>query len=128
VVTEEASLMAEHGPYAGVFEGLGGAVMGKMVGTLAPDGVLVSYGGTAGYTTEFGVFQLPRRSSIYGFSLYQETDEEAGGVSLGRLMTMLEAGHIEVEIGYRGSWEDIASAAEALIAREFPGKGVLTLE
>ncbi|MEM1348431.1 MAG: zinc-binding dehydrogenase [Myxococcota bacterium] len=127
VVSEDASGMVQHGPYAVVFDGLGGEAMRNLVKTLDRDGVLVTYGGTAGYTTEFGVFELPRRGSIYGFSLYQETDEEAGGVSLRRLLAMVERGLIEVEIGHRGSWEDIGEAAQALLDRAYSGKGVLTV-
>ncbi len=128
VVGEDSSCFAAHQPYALALEGLGGEMLAGLLALLDRHGVAVSYGGTASFETSFGVYALPRTASIYGFRLHEELDEERGGASLGRLLSLVERGSVKVEIGRRGSWTQIGAAARALLDREFGGKAVLSVD
>ncbi|MEO1267657.1 MAG: zinc-binding dehydrogenase, partial [Myxococcota bacterium] len=128
VVTEDGSALGDYGPYAIAFDGLGGVVLKNLIGMLDDHGVAVTYGGTAAYTVEFPIFGLNRTASIYGFSLYQEVDEEPGGVSLARLMRLVQDGQIKVEIGRKVSWSEVGTMAMALLSRAYPGKGVMIVD
>ena len=82
----------------------------------------------ASFTTSFGVYSLTRTASLYGFMLHAELAEEPGGVSLGRMLNLVERGLVRVDIGRRGSWREIGEAAQALTDRAFTGKAVLSVE
>ncbi|MCB9706888.1 MAG: zinc-binding dehydrogenase [Myxococcales bacterium] len=127
VVGDGSASFAGHAPYALALDGLGGEMIGGLVAMLDRHGVAVTYGGTASFTTTFGVYSLTRTASLYGFMLHQELAEEPGGVSLARLMNLIERGLLRVEIGRRGDWSTIGEAAQALSDRGYGGKAVLSV-
>ena len=47
------------------------------------------------------------------------------GPDLRYLVELLAAGQLDPQIGWRGSWEQIADAAQALLSRQIAGKAVL---
>jgi NADPH:quinone reductase-like Zn-dependent oxidoreductase len=51
-------------------------------------------------------------------------DGEASA-ELATLVRLVAAGRLAVEVGWRGSWEQVAEAAEALLGRRVNGKAVL---
>ena len=127
VVSEDGAGFERHAPYALAFDGLGGEIFGRLVGLLDDEGVAVTYGGTAETQTSFGVYDLPRTASIYGFSLYNEIRFEPASKSLQRLLWLVRQGQVEVNIGHTAGWEDVGAVARALLDRDYTGKGILTL-
>jgi len=127
VVGDDAAAFAELAPYALALDGLGGEMIAGLVAMLDRQGVAITYGGTASFTTTFGVHSLSHTASLYGFMLHQELAEEPGGVSLGRLINLVERGLVRVEIGRRGDWSTIGETAQALTDRGFTGKAVLSV-
>jgi NADPH:quinone reductase-like Zn-dependent oxidoreductase len=49
------------------------------------------------------------------------------GQDLAYLLTLLDNGDLDPQIGWRGGWGQAAAAAEALFARRINGKAVLDL-
>jgi NADPH:quinone reductase-like Zn-dependent oxidoreductase len=47
------------------------------------------------------------------------------GADLPYLVSLLEAGELDPQIGWRGSWDRVGEAAAALIGRRVRGKAVL---
>jgi NADPH:quinone reductase len=47
------------------------------------------------------------------------------GPDLAYLAALVAAGRLDPQVGWRGPWEDVAKAADALLGRRVPGKAVL---
>jgi NADPH:quinone reductase-like Zn-dependent oxidoreductase len=47
---------------------------------------------------------------------------------LGRLLTLVDAGKLRVPVGWRGPWNKIADAVEALGSRRLRGKAILDID
>ena len=106
-----------------VLENVGGPTLLAAWKLLGPGGVLHSIGWAGGEPAELPVnafFVLGRARSLRSFG-----DMESPGADLAYLMGLVEAGGLLPEIGWKGPWTDIDSAAAALAARQVPGKIVI---
>ena len=109
------------GPLHGVLDNVGGPNQVTAFGLLAEGGSIQSIGATSGepsvYPPYFTV-GAPRRL---------ESFHMGGGLAedLSYLASLVAAGKLDVEIGYRGSWENFEDAVAALLGRKVVGMAVL---
>lgn len=127
VIGEDATAAAGHGPYHLVVDGVGGEVLASALTLLAPDGVAVAYGRTAGPTITFDLGQFFGKGglTLYGFILFHELRRQPAGVGLGRLAARVAAGTLRPYIALEAPWAEIGTVAQALLDRTYPGKAVL---
>jgi NADPH2:quinone reductase len=106
-----------------VLDNVGGPQMVAAWNLLAPGGSLQSIGWTSGQPAVFAPYSTigPPRS-LRSFLIGGEV-----GADLATLVQLLADGGLTVEIGWRGPWEQVAQAAEALVGRRVHGKAVLDL-
>jgi NADPH:quinone reductase len=111
------------GPVRGVIDNVGGQQMADAFALLAENGSLQSVGGTANEPTVFPPYAtVGIRRSIEAFTMGDHL-----AADLGYLAGLLAAGRLDPQIGWRGSWERIDEAADALMGRRVAGKAVLDL-
>ncbi|GAA3430645.1 zinc-binding dehydrogenase [Kutzneria kofuensis] len=109
------------GPLHGVLDNAGGPNTATLFGLLAEGGSLQSIGAASGEPTVFPPYSTvgPKRR-LEAFMMGVGIGEE-----LAYLVSLLAAGQLDVEIGYRGSWDRADDAIEALLGRKVVGKAVL---
>jgi NADPH:quinone reductase-like Zn-dependent oxidoreductase len=110
-----------HGPLHGVLDNVGGPNLATLFGLLAVGGSIQSIGAVSGEPTVFppyGTVGPHRRLESFQMGLGLAED-------LAYLASLLAEGHLDVQIGYRGSWENSEDAIAALLGRKVVGKAVL---
>ncbi|MGW1564570.1 zinc-binding dehydrogenase [Streptomyces sp. NPDC002144] len=112
-----------------VIDTVGGEQFVAAYGLLAPGGSLQSVGWAAGREaalpvgSTLGSKQPKAIVSVYnGGGL---TDRQA---QLGRLLALVAAGKLRVPVGWRGPWDKIGDAVQALADRSLRGKAVLDVD
>jgi len=106
-----------------VLDNVGGPQMVAAWELLATGGSLQSIGWTSGEPAVFPAYStVGPPKSLTSFLIGGET-----GADLATLVRLVAVGGLSVEIGWRGSWERVAQAAEALVGRRVNGKAVLDL-
>jgi NADPH:quinone reductase-like Zn-dependent oxidoreductase len=109
-----------------VIDTVGGDQLAAAYALLAPDGSLQSVGWASGHEATLPVGStLGSRTPKAIVSVYNGvglTDRQA---QLRRLLALVAAGRLRVPVGWRGPWDKIADAAEALGSRTLRGKAVL---
>jgi NADPH:quinone reductase len=104
-----------------VLDNVGGPQLVAAWELLAPGGSLHSIGWTAGEPAVF-----PPYSTIGPpKSLTSFLNQGAAGGELTTLVQLVAAGRLAVPVGWRGPWEQVAEAAQALLGRRVNGKAVL---
>ncbi|MDW5596843.1 zinc-binding dehydrogenase [Conexibacter stalactiti] len=112
------------GPLDVVLDTVGGPLLAGAYALLAPGGSLLSVGWSSGEpaTLEpYATFGDDR--AIRSFA-----DARAVGGDLALLARLAASGRLSIEVGWRGSWEQLDEAAAALAAREIAGKAVLDVD
>ena len=129
VVSEDAAGIAEHGRFRSIVDGVGGPLLASLIAELEEDGRAILYGVSAGPTTPLAIRDLMFTGDgrVEGFYLYRESDIEYASRGLARLLGLLAGGQLVTHVPVTGSWEDIGEPAAGLLARDFPGKAVLTI-
>jgi NADPH:quinone reductase-like Zn-dependent oxidoreductase len=129
-VVREPDALQQLGPVDVVVDGIGGAWLPALLRTMTPDGVAVTYAGTAGVNVTFNVYDLAGRgrSRLHGYNLYAHSDRFPASADLERLMRLVADGRIGVEIGGRYAFADLPEAVAALKAGDIGGKLVVTRE
>jgi NADPH2:quinone reductase len=123
-----ASPAETEGPFDLVLESAGGASLDAALARVAPGGTVVLFGNssrepsTIDFTAFFGHEEATVRSY---FSARHEAD---AGRLLALLLDLAAAGRLEVEIGFRASWDRLNEALDGLSERRFAGKAVLTVD
>ncbi|WP_131735464.1 zinc-binding dehydrogenase [Actinomadura roseirufa] len=109
-------------PVHGVIDNVGGPQLADIL-TLVEDGGVVQWIGQAsGLPTTLDAAQ---RSGHRSWRLESFAVAAPFGPDLAHLVGLLAAGELDPQIGWRGSWDRAAEAAEALISRKVQGKAVL---
>jgi NADPH2:quinone reductase len=104
-----------------VLDSVGGPQLVGAWNLLGPGGNLQSIGWTSGEPAVFPPYStVGPAKSISSF-----LNQGDSGSDLATLVGFVVDGSVKVEIGWRGSWERIADAAEALLGRRVKGKVVL---
>lgn len=114
-------------PFHGVVDNVGGSVLSRAFEFVAPGGTLVSIGNaslepsTIDFEQERSRGGGDRRIALFtvGGSGY--------GPDLSYLVALAELGELVPQIGWRGNWEQVQDAADALLERRVRGKIILDL-
>jgi NADPH:quinone reductase len=107
-----------------VLDSVGGSTLTAAWDLLAPGGSLQSIGWLSSEPATFRPYAtvgLPK--SLTSFMISAPVGDD-----LATLVTLLEAGHLTVDIGWHGSWNDIDQAADAMLGRRLRGKAVFELD
>lgn len=104
-----------------VLDNVGGPRMVEAWRLLAPGGNLQSIGWTSGEPAVFPPYStVGPPKSLSSFLI-----EGEAGTDLATLVRLVADGSLSVEIGWRGTWDRITEAVEALRGRQVSGKAVL---
>jgi len=116
-------------PVDGVIDNVGGALLPAAMQLLASGGSLQSVGVSSiePSTIDFAQQRLPdgrraagRRIEVFGVG-------SGFGQDLGYLLTLAAQRRLDTCIGWRGDWQQVADAVDALLARQVNGKAVLDI-
>jgi NADPH:quinone reductase-like Zn-dependent oxidoreductase len=129
VVHPEGEGVERHGPYRLILDGVGGALLTRLMPLLMEDGRCVIYGVTAGPEAALAIrpLMVTGRGRVEGFFLYREAEVEPASRGLARLLALLADGRLRTRIEVHEDWSQVGPVAERLIGRKFSGKAVLTL-
>lgn len=127
VIGDSVSAFERCAPYDLVLESVGGQTLAAAMAVLAKDGVCVTLGvsGAAEATFDVRRFFMTGRTRLYGFILFSELEAEPAALGLARLAACVSTGQIRPTISVEAPWQQIASVAQQLLERSFPGKAVL---
>jgi NADPH2:quinone reductase len=127
-VTIGETLADDTGPFDLIVESVGGRTLGTALGLLAPGGTCVNLGSSEGPAVEFDLtkFRGAGGTTLYGLAMFYELQHEPPSATLAELAALVAAGKLKPQIERRGPVSDIAEVAEALMARKFVGKAVLS--
>jgi NADPH2:quinone reductase len=117
-----------HGPFWLILDSLGGAALAAALTMLAPNGVCVTLGISAGSTASFESrdFFSIGGARLYGLTLFHELmSVERGGIGLALLAELIAAKKLQPRIAVEAPWSEIGTIARRLIDRDFTGKAVL---
>ncbi|WP_420822008.1 zinc-binding dehydrogenase [Streptomyces avicenniae] len=109
-----------------VLDTVGGAQLVALWGLLAPGGDIQHIGWASGEPAEFpphSLFSLGASRTLSTFG-----DAREVGPDLATLLGFVAAGRLSAEVDRRDSWENVAEAADALLARRVAGKVVLDVD
>lgn len=113
-----------------VYDGVGKATFDASLGSLAPRGMLVLFGGASGQVPPFDLQRLARHGSLVvtrpSMTHFLRTADERAWRSQ-EVFDAVARGDLKVRIGARYHLEEARSAHEALEGRATTGKVLLTL-
>jgi NADPH:quinone reductase len=112
-----------------IIESVGGRTLGTALAALERGGVCVTLGVSASAEVTFDTraFFITGLATLYGFYLFTELGGAPASPGLRRLADLVAAGQLTPHISLERPWAEISQVAQDLMARRFPGKGVLTL-
>ena len=130
VVDGTSAAAAEFGPFNTILESVGGASLGNSLTMLAFGGVCVLFGGSAGNDGSIDIrkFFQAGRATLYGLGLFNEFGIQPASVGLTRLAGLVGAGKVHPLICVTEPRPAVASVAQRLIDRDYPGKAVLLVD
>lgn len=115
-----------------VLESVGGATLATVLARVAPGGLVVSFGNSAGDTTTFNARTLYGRATaarLYGFLVFEELARTRSGArDLRVLAELVAAGRLDPQVALEVGWGDAERAIQALQDRQVAGKAVLHLD
>src|SRR5437764_672939 len=92
-----------------VLESVGGSSLAAALGSVAPRGVIVSFGNSSGEPTTFDASAFYRRNGarLHAFVLFPELERtKLGTRDLGFLAGLVATGRLSTEVGAVASWHD----------------------
>ncbi|GAA4999980.1 zinc-binding dehydrogenase [Actinopolymorpha pittospori] len=110
-------------PFVGVIDNVGGPLLAAAYALLAPGGLAVSVGKASLEPTTID-FERARLANA-GARIEAFTVGTGFGPDLAYLASLVAAGALDPQVGWRGGWERAGEAAEALLNRQVTGKAVL---
>jgi len=111
-----------------VYDSVGRTTFYQSLDCLRPHGVLVSFGNASGKVEPFGLHELMRRGSLYVTRptlqdfIGERASLEAGATEL---FSLVEKGHVVIEVNQTYALRDAAQAHRDLEARKTTGSTVL---
>lgn len=129
VVGSDRDNIAQHGPYNLILDSVGGETLPAVLEAVAPDGVCVLFGSTAGAEVTFNASRFYGKGglSLYGFILFHELKKQPASAGLTRLVNFLAEGLLVPHIDLEAPWTQVADVAQQLTDRRFLGKAVLSI-
>ncbi|MCO1654575.1 zinc-binding dehydrogenase [Pseudonocardia humida] len=123
-----SAVPADLAPVHGVIDNVGGPVLAAAVAVLAEDGVALAVGQASGLPTTIDFEAERRRGGRRAVEVFTvDTGHRGFGADIEDLLALVAAHRLDPQIGWRGSWERTAEAAEALRGRRVPGKAVVEI-
>jgi NADPH:quinone reductase len=110
-------------PVDAALDHVGGRMLADVHALLRPGGVVLSVGMASLEPTTIDFEEARQRAD--GTRVEVFTVGGGFGADLPYLLSLLAAGDLDPQIGWRGPWERASEAAEALIGRRIAGKAVL---
>jgi NADPH:quinone reductase-like Zn-dependent oxidoreductase len=110
-------------PVDGALDHVGGQTLADVYALLRPGGLVVSVGMASLEETTIDFEAARMRAG--GTRIEAFAVGPGFGPDLEYLVSLLEGGQLDPQIGWRGSWERAGEAAEALLGRHVRGKAVL---
>jgi NADPH:quinone reductase-like Zn-dependent oxidoreductase len=111
------------GPFDGAIDSVGGAMLADVYALAAPDALVLSVGMASLEPTTIDFEAARMRAG--GARLEAFVVGDRFGDDLAYLVTLLAAGELDPQVGWRGSWDRASEAAELLLGRRVRGKAVL---
>jgi NADPH:quinone reductase-like Zn-dependent oxidoreductase len=110
-------------PVDAALDNIGGQVLAEVLSLLAPGGCVLSVGMASLQPTTIDFEQMRMRAA--GSRIEAFAVGSGFGADLPYLVSLLDAGELDPQIGWRGSWDRAGEAADALIGRRVRGKAIL---
>jgi NADPH:quinone reductase len=110
-------------PVHGVLENVGGEVLAQTLDHLVPGGTVMSIGMASLEPTTIDFERMRMRAG--GARIEAFVVGSGFGEDLAHLVGLLHAGALDPQIGWRGPWDQVQDAADALLGRRVRGKAVL---
>jgi NADPH2:quinone reductase len=114
-----------------ILESVGGASLAAALTSVAPGGLVVSFGNSSREPVTFDAsgFYMRPGARVYGFLLFTELQREGSGPRDLRLLADLVArGRLDPQIVFEESWRNADRAFAALMERQVDGKAVLIFD
>jgi NADPH2:quinone reductase len=110
-----------------VLDSVGDRLLTTAIKQLAKDGVLVTFGATAGQesTLDIASFYGKGGLNLYGFILFHEVLKNPINLGLTRLLSLIQQGVLTPHIDRSVPWDQVGNVAQELNDRVFSGKAVL---
>ena len=121
----------QYGPYALIVESVGGTILTDALTMVAEEGIVVSFGASAGVSVTFDAMKFYRSGpvSLYGLFIFNELKRvESAALGLKRLAALVAQGRLTPRISVEDSWENLPMVVKQLRERSYPGKAVLHIE
>ncbi|GLY64303.1 zinc-binding dehydrogenase [Amycolatopsis taiwanensis] len=112
-------------PVYGVIDNVGGQLLADAYALLTPGGLAVGVGKASREPTTIDFEQA--RLANPGARIEAFMVGPGFGPDLAYLSSLVAAGQLDPQVGWRGSWERAGDAAEALLTRKVAGKAVLDI-
>ncbi|TRC92871.1 zinc-binding dehydrogenase [Mesorhizobium sp. WSM4303] len=122
------SIELAKGLFSLITESVGGQSLAHAIERVAPGGTIVMFGSSSGQLTPIGFRQFVpghEGARLQTFAYY--TSGAGIGADIASLLTLVATGRLETRVSLTLPWTDIAQALDALRARSFSGKAVLTI-
>ena len=116
------------GPFDIVLESVGGGALDAAIARVAPGGTILVFGNSSREPSSFDFTSFFGHEEATVRTYFSARHEADAGAHLGMLLDLVAAGRLEVEIGFRDSWDRLNDGLEGLTARRFAGKAVLTID
>lgn len=129
VIGSDRENITQYGPYDLILDSVGGETLPAVLEALAPDGVCVMFGTTAGAEVTFNASRFYGKGglSLYGFILFHELKFQPASTGLTRLVKLLAEKLLSPHIDLEVPWTQVAEVAQQLSDRRYLGKAVLSI-
>jgi NADPH:quinone reductase len=111
-----------------VLESVGGASLEAALAAVAPAGTVILFGNSSREPAALDFSALHGHEEATIRSYFSARHEAEAGRVLRRLLDLVAAGRLQVEVGARESWDRLNDVLDALTERRFAGKAVLTVD
>jgi NADPH:quinone reductase len=112
----------------GVVENVGGPLLADAFALVAEDGVALSVGQASGLPTTIDFEAERQRGGRRRLEVFTVGAGFVGfGADIAELLGLVAAGRLDPQVGWRGSWDRAAEAADALRGRRVAGKAVVEI-
>jgi NADPH2:quinone reductase len=113
-------------PFYGILDNVGGSTLTQAFKLVAPGGTLLSIGNVSLEPSTIDFEQERSRGGDRRIAIF--TVGGAGyGPDLSYLVELMSLGELDPQIGWRGNWQQVEDAADALLERRVRGKVILDL-
>jgi NADPH2:quinone reductase len=111
-----------------VLESVGGASLEAALERVAPAGTVILFGNSSREPARLDFSTMHGHEEATIRSYFSARHEAEAGRTLRRLLDLVAAGRLRVEIGARESWDRLNDVMDGLSERRFAGKAVLTVD